>query len=115
MKIYQPKVVEICELYLVSLEECKFFEEHELYSFEFAREYISDRLTEKFITGEIDNDEGIFTEEEFETILRHIIAGTLLKEMKDNGWVNSYEDDNTEEMFFLTDEGKKILKTKFGK
>jgi hypothetical protein len=33
-----------------------------------------------------------------------------LFELKEKGFVDSYEDDNTEEMFFLTDEGKKFVK-----
>ena len=42
--------------------------------------------------------------------LKEIIAGTLLNELKNKGLVNSYEDDDTEETFFLTDEGKEHLK-----
>jgi DNA-binding PadR family transcriptional regulator len=38
------------------------------------------------------------------------VAGSILYELKDKGYVNSYEDDNTEEMFFLTKKGKKYLK-----
>jgi predicted transcriptional regulator len=38
------------------------------------------------------------------------VAGTILNELKTKGLVNSYEDDNTEEMFFLTEKGKKVLK-----
>ena len=34
----------------------------------------------------------------------------LTEELKRKGIINSYEDDNTEETFFLTEEGKKILK-----
>ena len=52
----------------------------------------------------------MFTEDEFEVILRELVAGSVLYELKDKGLVDSYEDDNTEEMFFLTEEGKKHLK-----
>ncbi len=52
----------------------------------------------------------MFTEEEFETLLKEIIAGTVLEELKSKGLVGSYEDEDTEEMFFLTPKGKKYLK-----
>ena len=35
---------------------------------------------------------------------------SILFELKERGIVDSYEDENTEEMFFLTDEGKKFMK-----
>jgi len=39
-----------------------------------------------------------------------MVAGSVLNELKNSGLVDSYEDDNTEEMFFLTKKGKKLLK-----
>jgi predicted transcriptional regulator len=43
-------------------------------------------------------------------MLREIAAGTVLFELKKSGLVDSYEDDTTEEMFFLTEKGKQFLK-----
>ena len=73
-----------------------------------------DKLTEKFIIGELAED-GIdnmflFTEDEFEQMLKEMITGSILYELKDKGLVDSYEDDSTEEVFFLTKKGKKTLK-----
>jgi hypothetical protein len=110
-KIYQPIVVEKANLFIESLEESNFFIDYELESKDFAKEYLCDRITEKFIKGEIEQDSNeMFTEEEIETYLKEIIAGTLLNELKNKGLVNSYDDDNTDETFFLTDEGKEYLK-----
>ena len=110
--IYQPIVIEKCNEILESLTE--FFEDFEVTSLEFAKKYLCDKLTDKFILGELEEEEGdslfLFTEDEFEVILRELIAGSVLYELKQKGLVDSYEDDTTEEMFFLTKKGKKMLK-----
>ena len=93
------------------MEESNFFKDYEIENFDFAIKYLNDKLTEKFISGKLDEEsDDIFEEEEFNVILREIIAGTILTELKHKGLVNSYEDDNTEELFFLTKKGKKMLK-----
>lgn len=51
----------------------------------------------------------MFDEPEFEKILREIAAGTVLHNLKEMGYIDSYEDDVTEERFFLTKKGKKYL------
>jgi len=111
-KIYQPVVIEKCDLILDSLSD--FFEEYEIESLDFAKKYLCDKLTDKFILGELNEEEEdtlfLFTEEEFEVILKELIAGSVLYELKQKGYVESYEDETTEEMFFLTKKGKKFLK-----
>jgi DNA-binding MarR family transcriptional regulator len=111
MARYQPIVIEKTTEILCILEESNFFKDYEIENFDFAIKYLNDKLTEKFILGELDEDsDNLFEEEEFNVILREIIAGTILTELKQKGLVNSYEDDNTEELFFLTQKGKKMLK-----
>ena len=39
---------------------------------------------------------------------------SILKRAKEKGLVDSYEDDTTEEMFFLTKKGKRVMKKKDG-
>ena len=111
-KIYQPVVIEKCDIIIDSLVE--FFEDYEIESLDFAKKYLCDKLTEKFILGELNEEEEdtlfLFTEEEFEVILKELVAGSVLYELKEKGYVESYEDDTTEEMFFLTKKGKKFLK-----
>ena len=113
-KIYQPIVIEKANEIIESLRD--FFDEYEIKSMEFAQKYLCDKLTEKFIIGELDEELDIelflFEEEEFETILRELIAGSVLYELKEKGLIDSYEDESTEEMFFLTEKGKNEMKTK---
>jgi hypothetical protein len=110
MARYQPIVIEKTTEILCILEESNFFKDYEIENFDFTIKYLNDKLTEKFILGELDEEsDDLFDEEEFNTILREIIAGSILTELKHKGLVNSYEDDNTEELFFLTKKGKKIL------
>lgn len=108
---YQPEVVHQTELVIEGLKDSQFFDDYEITDLTYARQYLNDFFTQKFINGELENEiEDLFTEEEFEVILREIAAGTVLYELKQKGLVDSYEDDRTEEMFFLTEEGKKFVK-----
>ena len=110
-KVYQPIVLEYVENLILGLEDGNFFEDYEITDLTFAKTYILDNLTEKFINGTLDEDfEEMYTEEEFGQLLKEIVAGSVLYELKEKGYVNSYGDENVEEMFFLTDEGKKYMK-----
>ena len=109
-KVYQPVVIKRTDEIIEILIESDFFTDYELTNTETARKFILDELTAKFIKGEFDMEhDELFTEEEFTTVLNKIIAATILGDLKEKGLLNSYEDDNTEEMFFLTDEGKEAL------
>ncbi len=110
-KIYQPVVKEEAENIIKGLVETDFFTEYEITSHDYTREYLCDKLTEKYINNGFDNDEDLFDEDEFIVILKEIIAGSLLMQLKEKGFIDSYDDDSMdEEMFFLTEEGKKELK-----
>lgn len=109
-KIYQPIIIERVDEMIEILTETHFFSDYDLDSNEFAKTYLLNKLTEKFISGEYDMEEDeLFEEEEFETVLREIVAGTILEELKKKGLVDSYDDEKTEEMYFLTEKGKKLL------
>lgn len=110
-KVYQPIVIEETEHFIEGLKEASFFEDYEIKDLTFARTHLLDIFTEKFINGLLNDDETeLFTEDEFDTLLKELVAGSILFELKGKGWIDSYEDENTEEMFFLTDEGKKYVK-----
>jgi hypothetical protein len=117
-KIYQPVVIEMTNEIISDLTESLFFEDYEIQSTAFAEKYLLDKLTEKFILGELEGDDdeflGVFNDDEFEVVLREIVAGSVLYELKEKGLVDSYEDDTTEEMFFLTKKGKRVMKKKDG-
>lgn len=112
-KVYQPIVIEESENILLGLIESKFFEDYEITDLTFARGYILEVMNEKYIDGLLNGDDEsdeLFTEEEFTKILQELVAGSVLYELKESGYINSYTDDSTEEMFFLTEKGKEHLK-----
>ena len=117
-KIYQPIVIEMANEIITDLTESEFFADYEIQSTVFTEKYLLDKLTEKFILGELENEDdeflGVFNDDEFEVVLREIVAGSVLYELKEKGLVDSYEDDTTEEMFFLTKKGKRVMKKKDG-
>lgn len=112
---YQPKVIECTENLIKGLEDAEFFKDYEIEDLTYTRQYLNEFFTQKFIDGQLDNEEEfipMFDEPEFEKILREIAAGTVLYDLKKMGYIDSYEDDVTEERFFLTRKGKKYLNKK---
>lgn len=105
-KTYQPQIIEISEDIVESLTSSGFFIENEIEDNSPALNVVCDILTEKFIKGDISDGMVDFTDEEFESLLRMIKAVCLLKSLKKKGLADSYEDENTEEVFFLTKDGK---------
>lgn len=110
-KVYQQIVIEESDNLLLGLIESDFFKEHEITDLTFAKEYILNFMNEKYISGLLgETEEELITEDEFSKMLIEIITGTVLYELKESGHLNSYEDENTEEMFFLTEKGKELIK-----
>lgn len=106
---YLPKIQEITSEIIETLVEDDFFVDFEIESQEYAIKRFSDELTKKFLENGLDEDESVFTEDEFDQILKEIIAEDLLRNLQSKGLLNSYEDDNTEELFFLTEKGREEL------
>lgn len=110
-KAYQPIVIEETENLIQGLIESEFFLDYDITDYSFAKQHLLDILTEKYINGLFDDlDNELFTEDEFTKLLQQIVAGSLLSDLKERGLINSYEDENTEETFFLTEEGKNLLR-----
>jgi hypothetical protein len=111
-KAYQPIVIEETDNLIQGLIESEFFLDYDIIDYSFARQFILDELTQKYIDGLFDESEDaeLFTEDEFTKLLHKIVAGSLLSELKERGLVSSYEDDDTEETFFLTEEGKQLIR-----
>lgn len=109
---YQPIVIEKSNEIIQILRETDFFIDHQIENEDFAHNFLCEKLTVKFIEGKLseDDDEPIFTEEEMDSYLTQIIVGSLLEELQEKGLIDSIVDENSEERFFLTDEGKKIAK-----
>lgn len=110
---YQPIVLNKAKDIVSILGETGFFLDYEIEDDTFALNYLCEKLTDKFIAGELNegiDDDNLFTEDEMEQFLREIIAGSLLYELKEKGYLDSIEDENNEERFFLTDLGKEAAK-----
>lgn len=105
-KVYQPIVIEKVNIIIDSLDESDFFNENDIKDKTFAFNIICEKLTEKFILGELENGDGIFNEDEFHQLLSEIVATHHLENLKKKGLVNSIENEYGEEVFFLTDLGK---------
>lgn len=72
-------------------------------STEFAEHYILGVLTEKFIEGKpLDLGDEIESDKHLDVI----IGGTICKKLKKLGLLDSYEDEETPEVFFMTEKGK---------
>jgi len=104
---YQPIVIEKTNVIIDELIYSNFFKDNEIMDIGFAMKTISDKLTEKFINGELENED-LFVSGEFVGMLQMIIAENVLRELQKKGLITSYEDENTEEVFFLTELGKQV-------
>ena len=107
---YQPIVLNHTNEIIGLLRETNFFVDYELESEDFAKEYLCEKLTEKFILGELSDefDIEVISEDEMEKYLREIVAGSILMELQENGLIDSMEDENNTEHFFQTDKGKEL-------
>ena len=59
-KIYQPIVIEMTNDIITDLTESEFFADYDIQSTVFAEKYLLDKLTEKFILGELENEDDEF-------------------------------------------------------
>jgi hypothetical protein len=107
---YIPKVIDLTNEIIQTLIEEEFFKDFEIEDFSYAEKRFSEELTKKFLINGLDRETAIFSEEEFDKILREIAAEDVLRSLQKKGLINSYEDDNTEETFFLTEKGRQELK-----
>ena len=107
---YLPKIVQISDELIKALVEDDFFTDFEIKDQTYAKKRFCDELTRKFIDGKLDlDDEELFSDNEMDSILREIVAENVLRDLQKSGFISSYEDDNTEETFFLTERGKEEL------
>lgn len=110
-KTYQPSVILLCDKMMTILEESGFFAEHEIKDTAPAREVLCDSLTEKFIAGEMSEDCANYNDGEFGKILNLMVISCLLENLKTEGLINSFTDQNGEEKYFPTKKGKSFAKS----
>ena len=105
-----PKVVlHHVENILEGLRESFFFDDYKIGE-EYATKLLIGLVTEKYVETPTLELEFFWSEEEFDFILKRIITGSIMYQLKNEGIMGSYEDDNTDEQFFLTKKGKEIAK-----
>lgn len=106
-KKYQPVVIEHVNAIIQTFRETHFFEDYELKSEKFAEDYLCEKLTQKFIIGELDMES--ISDDEIGTYMKEIIAGTVLNELQEKGLIDSIELEDNQEHFFLTELGKDFV------
>tara|TARA_R110001592_G_scaffold64818_1_gene199116 strand:- start:11522 stop:11875 length:354 start_codon:yes stop_codon:yes gene_type:complete len=105
-----PKVVlHHVENILEGLRESFFFEDYDIGE-EYATKSLIKIVTEKYVENPTLELDFFWSEEEFGTILKTIVTGSIMYQLKEQGIMGSYEDDDTEEQFYLTEKGKEITK-----
>jgi hypothetical protein len=110
---YLPKIEKIANEIIQTLIEDKFFEDFEIEDYSYTKKRFCEELTTKFLLNGLENEDiGIFNEDEFDKILKEIVAEDMLRGLQKKGFINSYEDDNTEEVFFLTEKGREEMQKK---
>lgn len=73
---------------------------------EIAAKHINEYFLKQFIKG---NNLKFESEEVCKKILKLIIVDCFIEALKQKGYVDSYEDENTPEMLFITNKGIKQL------
>lgn len=106
---YIPKITDLTDEIIKTLHEEEFFLDFDIQDVSYATKRFSEEITKKFILHGLDDETSLFTENEFDKLLKEIAAESLLRSLQNKGFINSYADDNVEEVFFLTKEGKEEL------
>jgi hypothetical protein len=105
--VYQPSIIKKADAYIDVLIDDGFFKELEITDLTFAKNELCRILTDKFINGELnESDTELLTAKEAEDYLNLVITESVLRSLQERGLIGSYEDENTEEVFFLTEMGK---------
>ncbi len=110
MKItYQPEVIQKSNEIIADLEKNDFFGDFEIQDKQIASQILCEELTKKFIEGSL-NEEDLFSADEWKKIVQDIILLDTMNGLKEKGLIESYDDENTHEVFFLTNKGKELTK-----
>lgn len=105
---YQPVVVKKANQIIEALKVIGFFEENEITDQTFAKNELCQILTTNFIEGSFDEKELSLTDKEIDFYLSKVIAENTLRSLVNKGLLGTYEDDGSEEVFFLTELGKAV-------
>jgi hypothetical protein len=106
-KTYQPFII------LKADEILEILKEDVKYS-DFIKNRLCDLLTDKFINGKLcseDPIEDIFNEDELVGFISEALTYDSIKHLMELELVNSFNDGNNEDCFFLTEKGKLYVET----
>lgn len=111
MNKYPQIVIDNTNIIINELKSINFFTENEIEDLTFANQHLLNFFQERYVDYILkDNDIYDITNDEFNTLLTEIIIGTHLYELKEKGVIDSIKDENENDVFFLTEKGKKIAK-----
>jgi len=103
--IYPPQIEEVLLEWQEALENPEFLSEqgiHPYYVKQAVRETFGPVMMDQWLKmGEVQ-----ITEELAEPLIKRFIVSAIVLEMKDNGLIDSIEDENGEEVFWATAKGK---------
>ena len=104
-----PKIVKRkVETVLNVIRKSGYFEIFDLKE-DYARKEITHTVLEEYTKQMSSNFEMTWDDKRIGEMLSRIFVGSILHELKEEGIVGTYEDENTEEVFFLTKKGKSII------
>lgn len=104
---YPEPVEKFSQSLFDTLCKTEFFSENDITSevvFQKAKGHIQKAVFESWL----EDGETKMTEEILETLLRKIMAENLLHSLHEKGMIDYVEDENGEEVFFLTEKGNRI-------
>lgn len=108
-KIYQPFIISMADDLVNRLETITtFFTDEDIKSTDFTKQIVCDKLTEKFINGDLSSDDDVvdvFDETEFKTILNSIVVKNALDSLVKSGLIDVIDEDG-DERYFITEIGK---------
>lgn len=107
-----PEIVkEHVEDIIHGLRESHFFTDYDITE-EYSIKVFTELLMEIYVSDpSMDVEDYFWSEDEFELILQKVITGSIMYQLKEDGLMDSYEDETTDETFFLTEKGKEYSKT----
>jgi predicted transcriptional regulator len=106
MKTYPPTVVEFTNKVIETLKESNFFELEEV-----NEEVFYEICCELMLTKFLNNEDILFTSEEFSYITNQSMIMSAVKSLHKKGFVDSiYDEEKDATVVFLTDKGKELSK-----
>lgn len=107
---YQPIVIQKSNEIIEGLKFAEFFDDYQIEDTTYAFNYFCDKLTERFINGDLDES---FTIEDIDnkdltTYLQEIAVLSVVEDMIEKGFMDTIVGEDNEERIFLTPLGEQL-------